>query len=185
MRGRKSSSHGQRSRDVQGQLQCSISRPGVLTPVRSETRLADLCVALLQVSVDAVSESARAVARSLLSLGGLGMRSSVRLRHPAHWASWADSVKMTNERHPEVSMTILRAVDERHASPSFMGVVSSVQTLEEAGFVPPSWEFQTSLTRMSPTSQETSGRQQQPALSKRISGGGAPCGRSPTGTPAC
>ena len=64
------------------------------------------------------------------------MRSSVRLRHAAHWASWADSIKMISERHPEVSTTILRAVDEQHA----MGVVSSVQTLEEAGFVPPSWE---------------------------------------------
>ena len=53
--------------------------------------------------------------------------------------SWADSIKMISERHPEVSTTILRAVDEQHASPSFM-VVSSVQSLEEAGFVPPSWE---------------------------------------------
>ena len=65
---------------------------------------------------------------------------SVRLRHAAHWASWADSIKMISERHPEVSTTILRAVDEQHACPSFMGVVSSVQTLEDAGFVPPSWE---------------------------------------------
>ena len=99
------------------------------------------CLAdLLQVPVDAVPESARAVATLPLTLGGLGMRSSVRLRHAAHWASWADSIKMISERHPEVSTTILRAVDEQHASPSFMGVVSSVQSLEEAGFVPPSWE---------------------------------------------
>ena len=47
---------------------------------------------------------------------------------------------MIGERHPEVSTTILCAVDEQHASPSFMGVVSSVRTLGEAGFVPPSWE---------------------------------------------
>ena len=47
----------------------------------------------------------------------------------------ADSIKMIEERHPEVSTTMLRAVDEQHASTSFMGVVSSVQTLEEAGFV--------------------------------------------------
>ena len=35
--------------------------------------------------------------------------------------SWADSIKMISERHPEVSTTILRAVDEQQASPVSWG----------------------------------------------------------------
>ena len=46
---------------------------------------------------------------------GLGCRSSVRLRHAAHWA---DSIKMIGDRHPEVAATILRAQDENGVSHS-------------------------------------------------------------------
>ena len=130
------------------------------------------CLAnLLEVPAEAVADSAQAVATLPLSLGGLGMRSSVRLRHAAHWASWADSIKMITERHPEVSTMILRAVDRQHASPSFMGVVPVCRLWLKLGSclqVGNCWrreqpKFRTFSTLMSPTSQERGGRQQQHA----------------------
>ena len=68
-----------------------------------------------------------------------GCRSSVRLRHAAHWASWADSIKMIGERHPEVAATILRAVDGNNGSRSIQAINSCTRHLEEAGFVAPDW----------------------------------------------
>ena len=35
-----------------------------------------------------------------LSKGGLGLRSAVRSREAAHWASWADCLPMVHKRHP-------------------------------------------------------------------------------------
>ena len=43
---------------------------------------------------DSVPFSAAAAVSFPLSLGGLGLRSPIRLRGAAHWASWVDSVKM-------------------------------------------------------------------------------------------
>ena len=34
-----------------------------------------------------------------MSLGGLGLRSALKLRVPAFWASWADCLPMIWERH--------------------------------------------------------------------------------------
>ena len=92
---------------------------------------------LVGVLPEAISESARAAATLPLSSGGLVCRSSVRLRHAAHWASWADSIKMIGERHPEVAATILRAVDDNNGSRSIKAINSCTQRLEEAGFVVP------------------------------------------------
>ena len=50
---------------------------------------------LLHVDPDSVPLSAAAAASLPLSLGGLGLRSATRLRGAAHWATWADSLKMT------------------------------------------------------------------------------------------
>ena len=36
-------------------------------------------------------------------LGRCGLRSATRTRVPAHWARWADSLRMIHSRHPEVS----------------------------------------------------------------------------------
>ena len=89
---------------------------------------------------------------------------SVRLRHAAHWASWADSIKMIR-RHPEVSTTILRAVDEQHASTSFHGSRIQCADSGRCGF------RSSQLGTVDDwCSQGRGGSQQQPALSKRISG---------------
>ena len=37
-------------------------------------------------------------------LGGCGLRSATRTRVPAHWASWADGLRMIHVRHPEVAL---------------------------------------------------------------------------------
>ena len=52
--------------------------------------------------------------------------------------SWADSIKMIGERHPEVAATILRAVDN-NGSRSIEAINSCTRHLEEAGFAAPDW----------------------------------------------
>ena len=94
---------------------------------------------LIGVAPKEISESARSAATLPLSSGGLGCRSTVRLRHAACWASWADSIKMIGERHPEVAATILRAMDENSVSHSIEAINICTSRLEEAGFVAPSW----------------------------------------------
>ena len=42
-----------------------------------------------------------------LRFGGLGLRSAVASRHAAHWASWADSLPVIRQRHPELVARIL------------------------------------------------------------------------------
>ena len=106
---------------------------------RHEAQIWRCLTTLVGVLPEAVPESAKAAATLPLSSGGLGCRSSVRLRHAAHWASWADSIKMIGERHPEVVATILREVDGNNGSRSIQAINSCTQHLEEAGFVAPDW----------------------------------------------
>ena len=56
-----------------------------------------------------------------------------------HWASWADTVKMVNERNPEVAERIIQAIGDRVDAPSIQAILSSQASLEEAGFVSPVW----------------------------------------------
>ena len=133
---------------VLGQLLCSICRPGVLTPFLTRRSLP------LLFRVGPSSCHVAFITRR-------GMRSTVRLRHAAHWASWADSSKVANERHPEVSTAILLAVGEQHTS-QFHGSFPVCRPWKKrVSFLPigNSWrrvqsKFQTSSTPMSPTSQE-------------------------------
>ena len=106
---------------------------------RHEEQIWRCLTTLIGVVPEAISESARSAATLQLSSGGLGCRSSVRLRHAAYWASWADSIKMIGERHPEVAATILRALDENSVSHSIEAINICTGRLEDAGFVAPSW----------------------------------------------
>ena len=72
---------------------------------------------LVGVDSTTVHWSSRETASLPLAAGGLGLRSAVNLRHAAHWASWADSMKMITESHPEVARIILRASPGRGGSP--------------------------------------------------------------------
>ena len=103
---------------------------------RHEEQIWRCLTTLIGVVPEAISESARSAATLPLSSGGLGCRSSsVRLRHAAYWASWADSINMIGERHPEVAATILRALDENSVSHSIEAINICTGRLEDAGFV--------------------------------------------------
>ena len=51
-------------------------------------------------------------------VGGLGLASAVRVRAAAHWASWADCLRMVRKRHPSVADTMVLGL-ERDPAPKF------------------------------------------------------------------
>ena len=81
-------------------------------------------------------------------MGGCGLRSATGIRVPAHWASWADSLRMIHSRHPGVAATMVRCLvgptDSRH----FSAAALCRAVLWESGFDAPEWEaLLTSLPR--------------------------------------
>ena len=92
---------------------------------------------LLKTPPDAVAVSASKAATLPFTSGGLGLRSAWRLREAAHWASWADTIKMVKARHPDIANIILAAVEARDEVPSVQAVNQSVESLAEIGFVAP------------------------------------------------
>ena len=89
-----------------------------------------------------------------LAAGGLGLRSALRLRHAAHWASWADTIRMVQERQPEVADVIVGAVEAQHEAPSVGAINSCTQHLREAGFAAVSWEELARGTGYAPRAEE-------------------------------
>ena len=81
---------------------------------------------------------AKVLASSSFSVGGLGLSSAHRNRESAHWASWADCLRMVHDRHPDVAETNDRTVGgwDRHC---FEGVQRCRQLVEDAGLEIPSW----------------------------------------------
>ena len=72
--------------------------------------------------------------------GGLGLRSATRIGVAAHWASWADSIAMIRERHPEVAQAIVRALDEEGGESDVLQAVHRCrEALSDAGFAVPLW----------------------------------------------
>ena len=62
----------------------------------------------------------------------LGLRSAVRTSNSACWASWADSLPMVRERHPEVADMIVNVLDGEPVTPILSAVtqfllISSLQ----------------------------------------------------------
>ena len=72
--------------------------------------------------------------------GGLGLRSATRLRGAAHWVSWADSLKMVFDRHPDVAWRIVRGLEDHHPAPSIQAALDCAASLSREGFNPPPWE---------------------------------------------
>ena len=95
---------------------------------------------LLHVDPDSVSPSATAAASLPLSSGGLGLRSATRLRGAAHWASWADSLKMVFDRHPDIARRIVRGLEGHHPAPGIQAVLDCASSLTRDGFRPAPWE---------------------------------------------
>ena len=74
-----------------------------------------------------------------MSLGRLGLRSAVKLRVPAFWASWADCLPMILERHPTVVHQLMAELEEQD-TPILHAVAASVRSLTGVrGFEPPTW----------------------------------------------
>ena len=71
--------------------------------------------------------------------GGLGLRSARRTQPAAYWASWADAIKMVQERHPGVARTILAALEENSEAESIQAITVCARTLQGVGFESPSW----------------------------------------------
>ena len=83
-------------------------------------------------------EMAKATATLPLALGGLGLRSAERSRVAAHWASWADTLPMIQERHPVVAV-IVGSLAGAPESPRLGAVHAAAQELDGVGFVVPEW----------------------------------------------
>ena len=95
---------------------------------------------ILQVDLNQCDEVVRDVATLPLSMGGLGLRSAVRVRSPACWASWADCLPMMQARHPRVVAEILAELGDRSASPCLEEVRRAAWDLFGVmGFEPPPW----------------------------------------------
>ena len=108
---------------------------------------------LVGVAPEAPAASVRASTILPLAAGGLGLRTALRLRQAAR-ASWADTIKMVQARHPEVADAILRAVEARHEAPSVGAINSCTQHLWEAGFAAPSWVELARWTEEAPREEE-------------------------------
>ena len=84
--------------------------------------------------------AAKEVATLPLTWRGLGLRSAVRTSVSAYWASWADSLAMIHQRHPEVADRIVVALDGVNHTPALSAARSAGgQLMGVEGFNPPSW----------------------------------------------
>ena len=83
---------------------------------------------------------AQASATLPLAMGGLGLRSAERTRWPAYWASWADTLPMIRERHPEVAELIVYYLEGGAISPCLGSACRAATTVDGVdGFEVPSW----------------------------------------------
>ena len=75
-----------------------------------------------------------------LSKGGLGLRSAVRSRVAAHWASWADCLPTVQKRHPQVASIMLQGLNGGRRQTISLNVARECATsLAEAGCELPTW----------------------------------------------
>ena len=82
-------------------------------------------------SLVGVDPAAHAATSLPLAAGGLGLRSAVKLRYAAHWASWADSMKMIRDRHPEIARVILDAIHDESDADSIQALFSSAASVRD------------------------------------------------------
>ena len=69
----------------------------------------------------------------------LGLGCAVHARHAAYYASWADSLPMVRQRHPDVADSIIMGL-VRDPALCFRAVRDCEGQLRAAGFEPPPWE---------------------------------------------
>ena len=84
--------------------------------------------------------AARVLSTLALSAGGLGLVSAVRVRPAAHWASWADSLRMVRQRHPAIAERMVAGLEGDGPEACFQSVRQCQQTVLEAGLEMPHWQ---------------------------------------------
>ena len=127
----------------------------------AESHNGTLCECLsniLQIDLNQCDEVVRDVATLLLSMGGLGLWSAVRVRSPAYWASWADCLPMMQARHLRVVAKILAELGDRSASPCLEEAGRAAWDLMGVmGFEPPSWHAVVNGARTPPDGEQEPG----------------------------
>jgi hypothetical protein len=117
--------------------------PSLVTSLceRHDTQLWGAVCALLHLS-PAQHAVSRQLATLPLRLGGLGLRSAVRVRWAAYFASWADSLEMIAARFPRLSSHIHASLhsSEYYAVPACLRELRDCgSVLDTVGFSRPSW----------------------------------------------
>ena len=76
-----------------------------------------------------------------LRRGGCGLRSAVRLRFAAHWASWADTLEVIRHRDAAAAARLLENLGAPGGGPlaSTRGAVEAATTVATGDFIPPAW----------------------------------------------
>ena len=83
-------------------------------------------------------EEGQVIATLALSAGGLGLTSAQRVKGAAHFASWADCLRMVRDRHPLIAELMVKHLEEGTA-PYFQAVRQFKDSVTAAGLVVPSW----------------------------------------------
>ena len=65
---------------------------------------------------------------------------AIRVRAAAHWASWADSLRMIKQRHPLTARLMARQLEAHEPVGCFLSVLQCQRQLTDAGLVIPPWE---------------------------------------------
>ena len=84
------------------------------------------------------SPTAQVLSSLALSTGGLGLSSARRVRFAAHWASWADCIRMVRKRHPAIAERWIQGFVDGGV-PCFDAVRTCQQRLVDAGLEMPTW----------------------------------------------
>ena len=74
-----------------------------------------------------------------LTLGGLGVGGSARVRDAAFWGGWADCLEVVKARHPQVAQDMMTGF-RRQRSGCLSSVTGSVNRLLEVGVHVPEWK---------------------------------------------
>ena len=84
---------------------------------------------------------AQKIATLPMRLGGLGLRSAVRMSHSACWASWADSLQMLAQRLPTVAAQVVaNLANDQEAIGCLTELEEATRRLDHEGFVSrPEW----------------------------------------------
>ena len=73
------------------------------------------------------------------SAGGLGLTSALRVRPAAHWASWADSLRMVRQRHPAIAERMVAGLAGDDPVAWFHSVRQCREAVLDAGLEVPQW----------------------------------------------